>query len=513
MVDKLAEQTESKTVLYTIPQEYLYHPEDEISFATYINWFKRWWRTIFLISFVGTGLSVFLALSMTKIFESKVVLSTPSEFDVSKFTNDGMINYDAQTLFQKYYSEVRAPERLRQFIIEKGYVEAIFSDEDRQAHTIDVLMSAFLEDFSVEILEPVAGRDEFIGSPTQISLSLKHENESLIVNLLNEYIEHVNHFLIDNSKVRQSEMRDLQIRRKETEILLAREDAKNRRELLIKKLSKEISVEVNRLEQERRLLVEKAASDRMVTVNNIEAENQVKLEELEQRKEILIQSAKANRMKSIAEAEEARKIADKLGIVNPTRLDDLVLQQKPQSVTPNTEIKLSDSESLPLYLMGTNYLDTLIKTLSEREDDTRFLSEIAEIEGEIKMVRDDIRLAALKARDDDEKYLEQLNEIDKKIAILRNDPVLLELKIRVTDDPFIENLPKIQSDIAALKAMTFNFDGLKMYTLGRAAYLTNKAVEPNRKLVALIGAVFSVFIALFVAFVRHIVTNNTKPKD
>jgi len=69
------------------------------------------------------------------------------------------------------------------------------------------------------------------------------------------------------------------------------------------------------------------------------------------------------------------------------------------------------------------------------------------------------------------------------------------------DDSFIEEIPTLLSELSNLNKKSFNFEGVKLYTLDKLAAYNDATVKPNKKLIAIIGLLLSVFLALFFALI------------
>ncbi|TPH18963.1 Wzz/FepE/Etk N-terminal domain-containing protein [Litorilituus lipolyticus] len=417
--------------------DHIEYEDDGIDIIALIINLKREWKKITLITVIGVTLSVFYALSVPKLYQSSVQLSLPEAASIVKLDQSGLIKYSKTELFTEYYNIIRSQDLFKSYLLSNNYLEKLYP-ESYTIEDLDKKFNEFYTNFRIEILEPKVSKDEFVTNPSLFSISLQHTNEALLLEVLNNYTSYSNSQLINNLEQDQKSQKILQLSIKQDEIDLLRENARSTRELLISK---------------------------------IESENTLTLNELHQQRELLISKATADRVSRIAQAEEAFAIAESLNIVSPTRLDNL--NNKASKTT--TSITLSENQSLPLYLMGTNYLSTLMKTLKAREDDAPFLIKV--------------------------------NEIESKIAKIKNDQKLKALKERESDDAYITSLPTVLNTIAQLKSKTIDFDNVKSYTLKKEAILTKKAIKPKRALIILLGGVISGVLALVIALFSLAVAN------
>ncbi|PCI61276.1 MAG: hypothetical protein COB35_06755 [Gammaproteobacteria bacterium] len=495
--------SDHQQMVQILPSDYLHHEDDSIDLLQLILNLKKRWKQIFLITFIGTALSVAYALYLPKIYQSSVEVSQPKTSAIVKLGENGLTQYSKTSLFKEYYDKARSQTFLKQYITTQGYLKKLYPEEYSASNT-EKMFSNFIKDFKVEITEPQVAKGEFIDQPSRFSLSLQHNNEALLLEIINGYLNTTNESLLKAIKKDQIAQRKSLIEIQQSKIALLRSNAKTSRELHIKKIVENNQLELNRLLQEKELLVAQAKSDRTTKIAQIEEKNAQTLNELQQQKSLLIIKAKEDKLTQIANTKEAYSIAKTLKIINPTRLDALNKTRNEQAAT---NIMLSNSNSLPLYLMGTKYLETLLKTLTTRENDAIFLPELSQINSKIAKVKKDIALKFLKERKNDAPFLSELNKIETKIVKLKNDQNLKALKERQSDDPFITSLPSILNTIETLKSKSLDFNGVKAFTLEKAALLTNKAIKPKRALIVVLGGILSGFIALIVALFSSAMAN------
>ena len=191
-------------------------------------------------------------------------------------------------------------------------------------------------------------------------------------------------------------------------------------------------------------------------------------------------------------------------------LEDL---KSSQGANPSTNINLTNVQELPLYLMGSKYLETKIKTLKERKDEELFIEELHALDLEINTAKNDRQIAQLKARESDEQYIKQLNVLDDKIAAVKHDQKLQTLLNRQSDDPFIPKLSETLVEIERLQALSFDFSDVKMYVLDRAALITGIAIKPKRSLIVVLGALVSGILAFIVVLLNFLVVNHKRKQQ
>lgn len=474
-----------------------YNPNEEIDLIQLVINLKRHWKMIFAICVVGTLLSVVVALTSSKIYKTEMQIGLPTDAAVSKVAENGMKAYNQLELLKKYYDHIRFEYGFKEFVYSKGYLAELFPEVDSVVYA-DQLFAGLSQSLSVEIDEPKALKAQFIDSPTLFTVSLEHSNEALLVKLFSEYVEYTNTAVLSAMSAEQQAKRKADLTILLRDIDLLRKTMAHSRQHNITKLEAENVQSLILLEQKRQILIDLTANNRQTQIAIIEETNLQKLNQLEQKKELLVIKAKSDRAVQIKQTEEAAAIAAQLNIVFPTKLEDLD-QDTQKKLDGQTYINLSNNQTLPMYLMGTNYLNTLIKTLKGRQDDALFMTELSQIDNEIELVKQDKVLQTLKARQSDAPFLVALNQIDNEISLIKNDLVLKELKERGSDDPYLEQLPVMQNAITRLNALSLDFSGIKAYSLVKAPLVTGRAIKPNRSLIVIIGASLSFFIAIMVA--------------
>jgi LPS O-antigen subunit length determinant protein (WzzB/FepE family) len=407
-----------------------YNNGDEIDLGQLLLDIRKRWRTIFLITFAGTLLAVAVALMIPKEYKPATRLTLPKDMHVERFNQHGLVELERKELFKRYYQALRSEANFRNFITENAFLGSLYEDFEQKNSAR--LMANLTDSFAVSIIEPQAPKGESVEFPTLIEASLQHTNETAAVKLLNTYVTDTNMRLVNDFI---AQFKQIKMQREE------------------------------QLNQQITLLRQAAKYEREQEIARKEATNNLTIQQLENEKQLLVELAKGNRKTQLAEVSEALKIATTLNIENPTPIDEFSASNSEAA----TNIKLSSNQDLPLYLMGTRYLKALTDTLNSRENEAVFLSEI--------------------------------NQLDKEIKAAKNDPRLAQLKARESDDPYIEELPRLVQQLSKLEAKALNIADVQLYQTDKSATVTNKAVKPNRPLIAILGLMLSGMVALVVALV------------
>ena len=163
-----------------------------------------------------------------------------------------------------------------------------------------------------------------------------------------------------------------------------------------------------------------------------------------------------------------------------------------------------------------------------------------QVVAEIEKIRSDINILRLEAKIDREAQLVKLREslvLAKKVGIDKPDSIRLfaqsnqrsisglssalndeerdlflmgseylkgeidNLLTRKNDDPYISDLLPLIKRIKQLESLSFDFAGVKLYTLDQQAVTDGKAEKPKRALIVAVGSVLSLFVGVFVALI------------
>ncbi len=427
------------------------------------------WKLIFGITAAGCLLAVLFALMLPNVYQPTVTVSIPPAGNISpiieintllggnyitaatnaRLENDfsgdqisiintliggnNTIPATPQDVFHRYFNLFRSDKMLAEYIDENQYLKKLYANEDQP---MSVLLAKLLKGWSVEILEPKPLiKDGYISEPKRVKISLEINDEAIGVELLNGYAKYVNQQLVA---------------------------------ILQNNANKTIAGKVDVLSDSVAVQREKFRKQRVLTIEKMEHENAQKIAILQEEITAALNKAHANRYTRIANAQEALKMAEILGVTNPSTMD-IMAKKGMKNNTVGTSITVVDKQAIPLYLYGSKYLSTLIETLKRRDSDKVFLS--------------------------------GLSELEEKIHVIKNDAVLAALKDRVTDDPWIGGLSDRLSKIDAIKKLVPDFSGVLAYTMDAPAIVVNIPVKPKRKPIVVVSLFLSLFVGVFVALI------------
>ncbi len=404
---------------------------DEIDVGRLCDDLARQWKLIAATTAGGTALMALLAFTATPEYRQQVTVSLPSVTAIERINAETLQPTDRHAVFRRYYDGLRSPEAFRSFATDAGYVERLFPQSGRDLD--EALTNLLWRALDIVIDEPApATRGAQVTNPERVTLSLQHNDEPAIAAFLNDYL------LVVQAGLRERMQREMRA---------------------------SIDSELALVERGIELMRTRARRERQLEIERIESVNAEKSRLLGNQIAALLNSAQRGNEHTIVQVIEARQLAANLGIDDPTFLDEL----KPREATPRTEITLADRQELPLYLMGTRYLDAYVDKLRGRESAEPYVPQVTELRRELELVNNDARLTALRTRE--------------------------------SDDPFIEGLPDLLARRDQLSALDPDLASIDLYTLERGARTTGEKIKPRRALMLAAGFAASLVLGLLIAYI------------
>lgn len=411
--------------------------DDGVELAKLIANLAAEWKVILLVTCIGTLLVGFFVGRMPSVYSTSAIISLPTEDNVEEINSGSMIGIDQKGLFKRYYDAARSESRLREYVVESRLLNEMYPNIDESSEAI--VMARLLSAFKNTILEPERPKQGIVEYPTRVLFEIESRNENSAVKLLKGYLAHVNETLVHSLKNQSDSIKKIREANLHEEIALLREAAKYKRDLKIQRLEKQNSLTIKKLENEKKLLLELAGK---------------------------------NRRGQLLRIAEARTIAKQLGIENPTPIDDFSSSNSESA----TNIKVGAQQELPLYLMGTRYLDALTETLKTRND---------------------------------KEFLTKINEIEKQLEEVRLDPELAALKNRESDDPYIDELPMLINSLQKLKSKSIEYEKVQMFTFDKEPVVTNQRLKPRKALIIISSFIASLFFSVLIAGIRGSLKSRT----
>ncbi|MCP4296277.1 MAG: hypothetical protein GY786_11770 [Proteobacteria bacterium] len=485
--------------------------EDEIDlFELFASLFAQW-KIIIALTIVGSLIAIAIAQNIPNLYETSSSVRIPKPSQINIINENGLYEFTAQQLFDRYYNEARATVNQRNFQIQANLLPKLFPD--LKETDINRAAIKFSSRLSFNIIEPKAGKGQILESPYLFNMSLFTSKEPESVALLNGYMQHIRKKVLQEIREEGKQAVELRSISLNREIKLLRLDAQRNRALLIEKLTEQNNEKRETLQQKISLLRTGASENRLLQIEKMKESNKFKIETLEQQISFHIDQEKkriTRRSTSLSESYEQAKKAD---IIKMTHLDSFANLNKPDESVPQTQINVTNNRNFLEFLLGTEYLSSQIDILKNRKNLAQFIPEIPKLEAKIDSLKNDIKLKELQNRVSDDPYIKGLQNLLGQITALKDDKRITALKVRKSDDPYIKLLPEKLNELERLKRITFEFGDASLYTIDKAATVDGLPEEPNRRMIVLLGTLVSGVIALFVALIVATVKKRALSKE
>lgn len=377
---------------------------------------------ITMLTLAGILLSATFAFMKPNYYRTSVEVSVPGAESVAVMNQNGIRNYTQDSLFKEYLSLLKSESYFKDFVFKNGYIDKFYTNSEE---SVDFLFSLLANKLDFSVMEPDL-QGEYVEFPKKVMMTIETTNENNAVALLNNYIAYINETLITNLASRQRQERDIIL-----------QSVRRRKETLIE--------------------AEKSKRDREIV--KLKSENMYEIMRLEQQVEMLLEKAKKERKAQIYEAQKALQLALALSIEKPTTISSF-----DSSGGSETNITLSTDSEYPLYLMGSTFLKTYIKSL-----------ETSPI---------------------DENLVEGVSDLQASIDVLKNNIFIKELEERENASVYINTIDDLIAKELELRSYTFDFSNAEAFSLNKRGIVEKKKTKPNRILMIIIGSFFSLFLAI-----------------
>lgn len=388
-----------------------------------------------------------MLLIKPNVYETSIEIIPPELKDITQLNIvhvgvdaveiDAAVNVD--TVYTNFVSRLMSTKNHLVLVRQSNLKE--YFDAENNLGDLDVLQN-FNEQLSITL--PVdLNNQSLLENPHAIKIAFKSNRAAISYDVINTLINIIN----EDAKVtlKNNLIANLNIKIQNNSRLFSFED---------KNINTEIIAQIA-------LLTEEDNIQRALILENIES---------------LTERATRNRNDRIIRLQEAYKIASKLGIKNP--ITPINLQSSPE---PDTIITLDAKHPIG-YWLGTKALLAEISILKARENDAAFITELSNLQRDLRLLEKNQTIIALQAREDNLSFSNKLREI-KQYNIELHQAV--EAVNQAEFDNFQFILPPI---------------------------LPNTPIEPNRMLIIAIAMILGLFLGLFIALVRHSI-NKSKDKD
>ncbi|MFW3895890.1 Wzz/FepE/Etk N-terminal domain-containing protein [Pseudomonas bharatica] len=219
-------------------------------------------------------------------------------------------------------------------------------------------------------------------------------------------------------------------------------------------------------------------SDKETQIASLIEADEVKRARLEDELKALRQQLKTGRADRIAQLDEAIAIAKSLGIKRPSTPSSMGDAENVGAANVvRTEV---NSQTLPLYFMGSDALEAERKVLQSRKSDDFTAGRIAEIQKELRLLENNRQVEALNARKDESVFLNGLEGVRKEMVRLKN--------------------------------LDVNLDRIGLVSVDRRALEPTKPIRPKRLLLCIGGLALGLLVGVIIAALRHSVMQRTGAK-
>ncbi|MAD02198.1 MAG: hypothetical protein CMK65_01035 [Pseudoalteromonas sp.] len=466
------------------------------------------WKLILLILTIGTAISVTFIMREQRLYLVQTEFDMPTSATVSRLNEKVYKPYTSSEIFNTFYNAATSKSTLKNFIEDENVLSELFPNVKNISKNEDYYYSKVFrmldhEAFFDNTSDGMASSNTSTSFKTLTSFRLGFifDNERKALSLLNRYIKYLDAYLIEEEEKSQRYFVNSRIIAINKEIDKLRRKEKQSRKIKIVKLENDNNLAIESLKQKRNLLINRARQDRLTEIAILEEGNQEKLERLKLKRRLLLDKYEKDKRRQILELKEALELAQALDVDSPTPINQLSKKKNDENSITNIKIDNNGGQNLPLYLMGTQFLITQIEVVKSR-DGAEYLSELAVIDMEIKLIEEDVRLSRLRDRESDERLLLELNEIAQNIELLRNDKKIADLKSRKSDDEYVPGLAALKAELESLKQIDIDLQHLKLYRISLPVVENRASLPTKKKLKLLFGFIVSLFISFFIVLLR-----------
>jgi len=402
-----------------------YVPEDEIDLIELGEglWAQR--RLIAAITAGVTLLAALYALVATPTYEAVTELRPVTTSAISSLTENDLLPVSPQDAFDRTLRELNA--RTTQ---QKAAAEVLGEDIANRLNTGNV--------FNVSSETEALRRNGQTGDYyTRAKVTAKHSNPETAATLANTLVH-----LANNATTAT----------------------------LIDELHSTAAARLANLEDEIERRREAARRETSMRIAQLREQDSIQRGRLQNRLDELRTTARKLRQDEVLRLQEALTIARKLDITEP-RTD---YQNVVNIDTTSRSISSDRGSNMPLYTLGTRWLEAEINALASRESDDHDTREIRELEQRLGELEVNAEIQALQKRDDFTPYIDGISAL-------------------------LSNRSRLQS------AMSSSFPDIRAVRIDRSAQPPESPIKPRRALILALAIVLGGMLGVFVALIVNAV--------
>ncbi|MEQ8689668.1 MAG: Wzz/FepE/Etk N-terminal domain-containing protein, partial [Pseudomonadales bacterium] len=379
-------------------------------------WARRW--LIGAITLVFTALAALYALLATPSYEAPAELRPQTSSALAELTESDLVSATPQSAFVRTLSELRSSAA------QSRAIRRILGDDN----------SPRLEDiFSIGTsLESRTMSGATTENFTRATIIARHKDPTSAAAMANTLIE-----IASNATA----------------------------ETLIEELHSTAAARLANLERDIDRRREATKRDTEIRITQLEEKDSIARDELRDRIRELRATSRKLREDELTRLREALSIATELDITEPrgNEFQNIV------NIDTSTRTARADrsANNLPLYALGTRWLQA--------------------------------EIAALESREGDDHDTPQIRELEQRLAELEVNEEIEALKRREDFTPFIPGISGLLSEKARLEAAILSeFPNLSVVRIDRVAQPPESPVAPRRKLIVAMGMVLGGMFGVFV---------------
>ena len=208
----------------------LYHENDDIDLIQILLSLKSSAKFIFAVTAIGIVLSVVIALLIPKVYQSKMELSKPTTATVAQLNENSLTQYNAKLLLNSLYERVQSKDTFRRFVEARGLLQNVFPDAKDLKENTASYISEMLLLFNADVVSgEINGEQVELAKASSFFVSYDDYNESMAVDLVNQYIIYVAESVIEEITVNENVRVAKNLKALDLKIELAKQTAKQRR--------------------------------------------------------------------------------------------------------------------------------------------------------------------------------------------------------------------------------------------------------------------------------------------
>ena len=476
-----------------------YYQEDEIDLKQLFRSLadRKW----FIFGFTGlvTVLAIAYSLSIPPTYSSSIYFLSPSESSVIQLNKTKLTSETSETIYRKFLNNVISGKSQRDTFVKNKYLDRLNFNNEIIAD-MDGYIGGFIDSIQIE---PVgkSKKDEVINYERPIVVTMNGGNSKIISDFLNDLSITANKKTVDDFLfiIKQKIAIRLNEISEQRNLLLSSE--KQNRLSKIERIKIEDSQKINEINDQIDRLRIKSKKNRLDKIKRIEDDNKLKIEKLNDQIDSLRIKANKNRFNKIQLLNDAILIAGDLGIIDNNFKKITSDNTSDSSIT--IEIDKGNQKFPQWYLYGKKALSKEMDILKNRTNDDPYISELVELQNQIKTIDSDKDLLNLQNRTNDDPYIPEIINLQNKLISIESNQILKTLESRTDDSPFIAEITKLDIESIKLKSFKPSSLGINAMQISRQSYPLETPIGPKRKLIVSVAFIAGFILSILLSFIMN----------